>query len=194
MGFSFANIVEFPKGYLAIEVEIVDILPPVIDGNAMHLIGLEDHDLFLLHLDHHGNMVEITICKHPLQFGSEVFSVEEKYVASLRLIKKLSFSERVLMLVHKFIHRLQHKFVLFAVILQHLLDGIPPFLFICLIFGFQKHVLALSSEVKHESLRNVLKFCREYLQVDAADNLFFLFIFETVQFFRREYNVAGLSK
>ena len=67
---------QLPYGDLLIEIEVCDILLPVIDSNAMHLIRLEHHQVLLLQLDDHTNVVKVTHSEESLKLGTEVLCSE----------------------------------------------------------------------------------------------------------------------
>lgn len=70
------NIMKFPQGNLFIKIEVRNILLPVIDSYPMHLVRLKHHQILLLELDDHPNMVKVTHSEESLQLGTEVFSSE----------------------------------------------------------------------------------------------------------------------
>ncbi len=69
-------IMKFPQGNLLIKIEVRNILLPVIDSYPMHLVRLEHHQILLLELDDHPDMIKITYSEESLQLGTEVFSSE----------------------------------------------------------------------------------------------------------------------
>ena len=67
---------QLPHRDLLIQIEVCDILLPVVDSNSMHLIRLEHHQILLLQLDDHTNVVEVTHSEESLKLGPEVLSPE----------------------------------------------------------------------------------------------------------------------
>lgn len=65
-------------------------------------------------------MVEVTICEESLHLSPEVFSIKKKYIACVCIFQELSLSERVLVIIDKLVHGLQHQLVLLHVVGQHL--------------------------------------------------------------------------
>lgn len=72
----FSNIMQFPESNLFIEIEVWNILLPVIDSYSMHLISFKHHQILLLELNDHPNMIKITHSEESLQLGTEVLSSE----------------------------------------------------------------------------------------------------------------------
>jgi len=67
---------QLPHRDLLIQIEVSDILLPVVDSNAMHLIRLEHHQVLLLQLDDHTNVVIVTHSEESLKLGTEVLCSE----------------------------------------------------------------------------------------------------------------------
>ena len=84
-----------PEYYFSVEIEVVDVLWPVVDGNSMQLVRLEDHGLFIPHSDYHCYVVEIAIGEKSLHFGPQVLGVKQKDVTCLCLGEELSLGQGV---------------------------------------------------------------------------------------------------
>ena len=83
LNFSFFRVVESSECYFTIEIEITNVLRPVVDGYSMKLIGLKNHRIFVLHSDNHSYMIEVAVSENSLNFSSKVLSIEEKDVSGL---------------------------------------------------------------------------------------------------------------
>lgn len=86
----------------------------------MHLVGFEHHQVLLLEFHHHRHMVEVAIREESLHLSPEVLCIKQKDIASVCVFQEFSLSERVLVIIDKLVHGLQHQLVLLHVVSQHL--------------------------------------------------------------------------
>lgn len=94
---------EFAESDFAVEIKIGDILFPFVDGDAVHLIGLEYHEGTVFEFDHHPHVVEVTVGNQALQFGRQMLCIEQNDIPSLCLLQKLILSQAVFIDVKAFV-------------------------------------------------------------------------------------------
>ena len=85
----------------------------------MELIGLEDHRIFIFHSDHHCHVIEVTVGKNSLNFGSEMLGVEEKDVSCLCCFEELFLGEYVFVEVGLFGHGFEHEFLVGLLVVEY---------------------------------------------------------------------------
>lgn len=152
LNFRLPHEVEPSQGDFSIQIEVTDILIPVIDGHAVHLVGLEYHRIAIFTPNYHGNVIEIAVGQHSLHLGSEMVGVKQQNIASFNRPHKIPFRKDVLMNVGKFAHSFKHQFLRIILIAEDTLERLSPQISVLFCFTFEDEILALAGEVQNEAL------------------------------------------
>lgn len=160
----------------------------------MHLIGLKDHKFFIFEFDHHGNMIEIAVREKALDLSAQMFCIKQKDISCFCFLKKLFLCQDIFVFIGEFIHSFQHQFLFVSMIIQDFFQQFYPFFQLFSIFMFEQQIFALAHKIQHKSFFILFELGFEQSEVDAADCLDFLVVFEPDDFFRSQNNVSLLSE
>lgn len=74
----------------------------------MHLVGFENHQVLLLELDHHCNVIEVAVREESLHLSPKVFSIKQQDISRVCIFEEFALGERVLVVIDKLVDGLQH--------------------------------------------------------------------------------------
>lgn len=122
MQFLLSNELKFSNGnstvrdrLLLIEVEVVDVVLPVVQCNSRQLIRFEHHGLVFVELDHHCDVVVVTCSEEPLEFASSMVGKEQQNITRLGHLDELPLGKGILVFIEGFRYGLEQHLALKAV-------------------------------------------------------------------------------